>query len=174
MTPGARPAFGYDINDSGDVTGELEFDAFRTDGDTILDISGALSGITTGEAINASGQVAIIQERPDLHDAWRWSPGVGLEDLGLAATDARVFAHGLNSAGDVVGRGRPVNSPEVAGGYLFRDGLGALDLSSLLVDRHQHWYISEAWDINDSGQIVARALNLRTGEAAGVRLDPVP
>lgn len=174
VTPGARPAFGYDINDSGDISGEYEFDAFRTDGDTIIDISSGLAGITTGEAINASGQVAITQERPDLNDAWRWSPGTGLTDLGLAATDARVFAHGINSAGDVVGRGRPLDSPDVAGGYLYRDGLGSVDLSSLLAPRFQHWYISEAWDINDRGQIVADALNLRTGRHAGVRLDPTP
>lgn len=174
VTPGARPAFGHDINDSGDVSGEYEFDAFRTDGDEIIDISSGLAGITTGEAINASGQVAITQERPDANDAWRWSPGTGLTDLGLAATDARVFAHGINSAGDVVGRGRPVTSPDVAGGYLYRDGLGALDLNDLLVPRFRHLYISEAWDINDSGQIVAFVTNLKTGDWLGVRLDPKP
>ena len=174
VTPGARPAFGHDINDIGDVSGEYEYEAFRTDGDEIVDISSGLAGVTTGEAINALGQVAITQERPDANDAWRWSPGIGLTDLGLAATDARVFAHGINASGDVVGRGRPVTSPNVAGGYLFRDGLGSLDLNELLIRRHQHWYISEAWDINDSGQIVAFATNLRTFEWEAVRLDPRP
>ena len=174
VTPGARPACGWDINDAGDVSGEYEYDAFRTDGDEILDISSGLAGNTTGEAINASGQVAITQTRPDLNDAWRWSPGTGLTDLGLAATDAEVFAHGINSAGDVVGRGRPVSSPNVAGGYLFRDGLGSIDLNELLLPRFRHWYISEAWDINDSGQIAAFATNLRNGAWAGFRLDPKP
>jgi uncharacterized membrane protein len=173
VTPGARPAFGFDINDSGDICGQYEFDAFRTDGDEIIDISSGLSGVTTGEAINVAGQVAITQERPDSNDAWRWTPGLGLEDLGLAATDEPVFAHGINTAGDVVGRGRAVGSADVAGGYLFTDGLGALDLTSLLIQRDRRWYISEAWDINDGGQIVATATNLRTGARAGVRLDPV-
>ena len=174
VTPGARPAFGWDINDAGDVSGEYEFDAFRTDGDEIIDISSGLAGITTGEAINANGQVAITQERPNLNDAWRWSPGTGLTDLGLAATDARVFAHGINSAGDVVGRGRPGSSPNVAGGYLFRDGLGSMDLNELLLPRFRNWYISEAWDINDSGQIIATATNLVTFKRIGLRLDPKP
>lgn len=173
VTPGARPALGEDINESGDITGSYEYDAFRTVGGTLQDISSGLEGITTGEDINTSGQVAITQELNDLNKAWRWSPGVGLEDMGLARTDEMTTAYAINAPGDVVGRGRPLASDSIIGGYIFRDGSGSVDLNDLLLRRDRHWYISQAWDINDSGQIVAFATNLRNGERQAVRLDPL-
>lgn len=174
VTPGARPAFGEDINQSGDITGSYEHDAFRTVGGTLQDIRSGLEGITTGEDIIPSGQVAITQELNDLNKAWRWSPGVGLEDMGLARTDEMTTAHAINAAGDVVGRGWPLTSDSVIGGYIFRAGSGSVDLNDLLLRRDRHWYISEAWDINDSGHIVAFATNLRNGERQAVRLDLLP
>jgi len=175
VTPGARPAFGYDINAAGDVTGEYEYEAFRTVGTTIEILSEGLEGNAAGEDINASGQVALTQENPDEHDAWRWSPGVGLEDLGLASEDERIFAHAINTAGDVVGKGSPAASADIAAGFVFSDGLGSINLNELLTGPGvQKWFIAEAWDINDAGQIVADALNLRTGKHQAVRLDPVP
>jgi uncharacterized membrane protein len=101
----------------------------------------------------------------------RWTDGVGIETLGLSNTNEPTTANGINSAGDVVGRGDVPGSP-VMGGYLFTDATGPLYLSDLLRPRFSDWYISGAWDINDSGQIVAEALNLQTGVTHGVLLDP--
>ena len=174
VTPGARPGFARDLNDSGQITGSIEYDAFRRSRGVNRDISGNLEGNTEGEAINAVGQVAITQTNPDENNAWRWTPKVGIESLGLASTDEPTTARGINVAGDVVGRGRPADADTPMGGYLFRDGLGSMALDSLLARGYRHWYISEAWDINDAGQIVAEAISMRTGVWHAVRLDPKP
>lgn len=173
VTPGARPGFARDLNTTGQITGQINYHAFRRSNGSNRDISGTLEGNTDGEAINASGQVAITQTNPDANNAWRWTPGVGLESLGLAPTNEPTTARGINVAGDVVGRGRPVGSNRVIGGYLFRDGMGSVALDELLAVGYRHWYISEAWDINDAGQIVAEATSMRTGARHAVRLDPI-
>jgi probable HAF family extracellular repeat protein len=175
VTPGARPGYGFDINATGDISASVDFDAVRITGAGIEDISGGLLGVTTGEAINASGQVAISQELNNANDVWRWTPGVGLQDLGIDSDDERVVAHGINADGDVVGLGQPIGSDNIRAGFLYRDGLGPVDLNDLLTGKGvKNWFIAEAWDINDSGQIVADALNLRTFQSQAVRLDPVP
>lgn len=171
VTPGARPAFGFDVNDAMQVTGEYEFDAFRWTHGTIEDISGTVGGVTTGEAINASGQVAITRELPDSNLAFRWTDGIGIEPMGLQATDEPTNAHGINSAGDVVGRGRVPGSQSM-GGYLFSAAAGLVDLNAVLDAASTDWYISEAYDINDAGQIVAEATNFDTFQQHAVRLDP--
>lgn len=174
VTPGARPGFARDLNDTGQITGSIEYSAFRRSGGVNRDISGTLSGNTEGESINARGQVAITQTLPDANNAWRWTPKMGLQSLGLAPTNEPTTAHGINVAGDVVGRGRPAGADTPMGGYLFRDGLGSIALDDLLARGYRHWYISEAWDINDAGQIVAEATSMRTGARHAVRLDPKP
>lgn len=151
VSPGSRPAFGQDVNDSRRVTGSDEFDATIWANGRARDISGTVAGNTEGEAINNANQVAITRTLPDANLAYRWSPGVGIESLGLDSTDEPTTARGIDSAGDIVGRGRVSNGDGVMGAYLFTDAAGAIKLDDSLAPGSQSWAISEAWDINDNG-----------------------
>lgn len=172
VTPGARPAFGHDVNEVRQVTGEYEYSAFVWTAGTVELIAETLPGNSNGEAINDAGQVAVTQTLPDRNNAWRWTPGVGLESLGLRSTNEATTASGINNSGDVVGRGSVPTAPAM-GGYVFTDATGPLYLTDLLEPSATDWYVSDAFDINDRGQIAARALDMGSGIGHAVRLDPV-
>jgi len=71
-----------------------------------------------------------------------------------------------------VGRGK-VSGAGAIGGFLFTDTTGPRYLTSLLDTAPGHWFICEAWDINDTGQVVAEAGDFVRGVTRAVRLDPI-
>ena len=123
--PGGFSSYGNGINSSGQVTGELDMDSGQRaflytgtpgSGGKMVDLGllgGASSGNCVGIAINASGQVTgrstiQIPGYTAVHAfLYTGTPGNGgaMADLGtLGGTDSN--GHGINDAGEVVGRAR--------------------------------------------------------------------
>lgn len=173
IIPDISTSYGRDINNAGQVTGYMlsgGFRAFRwTDGD--VQNLGVLPGMahSFGYAVNESGQVTGYSSSASGNAAkiFRYTDGVGMEDLGGLGEDNAGW--GINSRGDVVGRGNPGAGFEVAVIYTDEDGLRNLND---LIDSSSGWFLSWAFDINDAGQIVGVGSN-RFGDAHAVRLDPI-
>lgn len=167
------------INDSGQVVGASntssgDLHATLWNGNAITDL-GTLAGGTRSFArqINNSGQVIGSSATSGASDfrATLWSGGT-VTDLG--AVDGRTYswANDINAAGQVVGysSGRAI---QVA---TLWNGTTAIDLNSFLADstKGAGWVLSEAFAINDSGQIVGQAYNSLTGDKPAFMLTPVP
>ena len=168
LTPTANDAHAEGINDAGQVAGWSEARAFRLTGTTFTDL-GVPVGFagSFGSAINDSGQVAghLINATGSSERIFRYTDGVGMVILGGNGAFNR--ASGINSAGDVVGQGRPVLG--LSQGFLFTDADGLQGLNSL-IDPTAGWFILGAGGINDAGQIAGWASGPQ-GQRA-VRLTP--
>jgi probable HAF family extracellular repeat protein len=168
LTPTADDAHAEGINDAGQVAGWSEGRAFRLTGTTFTDL-GVPVGFagSFGSAINDSGQVAghLINATGSSERIFRYTDGVGMVILGGNGAFNR--ASGINSAGDVVGQGRPVLG--LSQGFLFTDADGLQGLNSL-IDPTAGWFILGAGGINDAGQIAGWASGPE-GQRA-VRLTP--
>jgi probable HAF family extracellular repeat protein len=98
---------------------------------------------------------------------WEWENENGvMEDLGsLPGRTDWGYARGINDLGEVVGS---------SGGHAFVwDSVGGmLDLNGLLDGSGVGWEVTQAYDINNSGQIVGGGYH--NGEYRGFLLTPVP
>jgi probable HAF family extracellular repeat protein len=167
-TLGGPLSQGYAINNSGQVAGESEttttYYAYITaPNGTINPATSALGSLggrnSVGYGINDSGQVVgYAQDANDLNDAFRTEPNSPIDP----ATDNLIVnatARGINDLGQVVG------NYTTAGGYeAFRtepnspvspatDSLGTLGRVA-----------SDAYAINDSGEVVGDVVNFSFGE----------
>jgi probable HAF family extracellular repeat protein len=173
IVPGSSYSFGRGLNNAGQVAGYMlagGYRAFRwTDG--VLEDLGVLDGMahSFGYDINESGQVTGYSSSAsgDAARIFRYTDGLGMEDLGGLGEDN--IGWGINSRGDVVGRGDPGAGLAVAVLYTDEDGLQ--DLNDL-IDPESGWFLGRAFDINDVGQIAGVGTN-SLGESHGVRLNPV-
>ena len=168
LTPTSDNAHAEGINDSGQVTGWRNGRAFLLTGTTFTDL-GVASGFANsfGYAINSSGQVAghVISATGNSEQIFRYTNGA-MVILGGLGEENR--AYGIDTAGDVVGRGRPVLDG-LRQGFLYTDANGMQGLNQL-IDPVSGWFILGAGGINDARQIAGWASGA-TGQHA-VRLTP--
>jgi probable HAF family extracellular repeat protein len=125
---------------------------------------GALSGWGESSAggINDAGQVA--GESRTTGGAWhafRYTPGLGLQDLGTTA-DAYMYASAINATGQVVGRTERAGRTHA---FRYTDGIGIEDLHSLPAS------ISDATGINNAGAVVGYAYTSGTPSRAFLYTD---
>jgi probable HAF family extracellular repeat protein len=168
LTPATDDAHAEAINDAGQVTGWRNGRAFRLAGSTFTDLGvPADFAASFGFAINGSGQVAghVRSASGNAEQVFRYTDGTGMAILGGFGELNR--ASGINSAGDVVGWGRPVLG--LRQGFLYTDANGMQGLNSL-IGPASGWFVLGAGGINDAGQIAGWASG-SLGQRA-VRLTP--
>ncbi len=172
LTPGTDTAVAAGINDSGQVAGYRNSQAFRWENGVFTDLGTAGFGTSFASAINASGQVAgeLGSSSGNAEVIFRYTDGVGMEILG--GLGEQNIAFGINAEGDVVGSGRPTLSGPFPSAFLFTDGDGMVNLNAL-IDPASGWVLQGAGEINDSGQIAAWGSNQLTGAEHALRLTPV-
>jgi probable HAF family extracellular repeat protein len=141
--------------------------------DRVMRDLGTLGGASSGaNDINNAGQVAgwsellALPDEDTPHHAFLYQAG-SMADLGTLGGSASE-ANGINNLGIVVGwafiAGDEPHAFVAEGGVM-------TDLNSL-VTLTPGWVVTEARDINDSLQILARACNME--DCVQLRLDPVP
>ena len=109
--------------------------------------------------INESGLIAGSADFPrpspgvNLHDAVIWKNGK-IKDLGTVDGDACSRAYGLNARGQVVGISGDCRNALHA--FLTEEGGPMLDLNTL-IPPGSGWVLTNAFNINDRGEILAKA-----------------
>jgi probable HAF family extracellular repeat protein len=154
LTPAADDAHAEAINDAGQVAGWRNGRAFRLTGTTFTDLGLEGFGASFGFAINSSGQVAghVRSASGNAERIFRYTNGAGMVILGGNGELNR--AYGINTAGDVVGSGRP--DLGLRQGFLYTDANGMQGLNAL-IDPAAGWFVLGAGGINDAGQIAGWA-----------------
>ncbi|GGE91951.1 hypothetical protein [Massilia psychrophila] len=160
------------INIIGQVAGSINNNAFIYSDGVMTDL-GKLDGLFSQAAgINDIGEVVgnIYYGRGGFNDSWVphaffYFAGsmVDIGTLGGRASNA----NGLNNLGQVVGNAFTLGDAAQAG-FLYEKSL-MIDLNTLIGDA-KGWYINDAVDINEHGQIAATACKAGFGCQA-VRLD---
>jgi probable HAF family extracellular repeat protein len=161
--PGGGNAFAISINASGQVAGGGTnaagiYRAFISKGDKLIDIGDLGGGTAYGEGINDSGQVAGESATPTVgSEPFLYTNGtmIGLGNLGSNAGWAT--ARGINNAGTVVGSSWTAQF--LLHGFAWSNGT-MTDLGTL------GGIFSQAWAINNSGQITGVAYLANGGEHA--------
>jgi probable HAF family extracellular repeat protein len=110
---------------------------------------GTLGGpYSSALAVNAVGQVVgWSRTTQGAYDAFSWTPGGGMVDLGTLGADSRAVA--VNDSGEVVGSGYTADNARHA--FSWTTSAGMVDLGTL------GGYNAEALALNDSGQVVGRS-----------------
>jgi probable HAF family extracellular repeat protein len=109
--------------------------------------------------INESGLIAGSADFPrpqpavNLHDAVIWENGK-IKDLGTVDGDACSRAYGLNERGQVVGTSTDCHNSLHA--FVWEKGGPMLDLNKL-IPPGSGWVLTNAFNINDRGEILAKA-----------------
>jgi probable HAF family extracellular repeat protein len=189
---GGSVSFGWDINASGQVTGnsdttdDEETHAFLWNPMTPNGVSGMMHDLGTlggtssdGGGINASGQVAgsSLIEGDEFDHAFLWTPTTpggtsgSMLDLGtLAGSDS--YGYNVNAAGQVVGLSYvPAEVSNYSHAFLYTPGVGMVDLN-ILIDPLSGWELLDASEINDAGQITGQGLI--NDEYHAYLLTPIP
>ncbi len=168
ILPGGPDAAAGGINDNGQISGGTGQAFFY---------NGALTNIATGfsfsygDVINASGQVAGTMSNQLTQSSgargFFWSNGV-TTNLGLPAgeTSAAVpFVEGINDDGWVTGSWQRYvgNVPQNRRAFVYRNGA--------MEDLVPGWNFSDAFDINNLGQIIGDAALTSSGDLFGFLWD---
>jgi hypothetical protein len=161
----------YDLNDADQVTGRAGNGfAFRWQNGVRTDLPPpAPWRYSAGLAINENGQIAgsVTNSTGNAQNFARYSNGVGWEVLGGFGQHNELW--GINDRGDAVGQGL---SPQFDVGFVYLEGAGLFQLNDLQENPGQ-WFIIDARDINNTGQIAAYArAQDGTGREGAVRLTP--
>ncbi len=135
-------------------------------------LAGPAGGTSVANDINDRGQVA---GAAGAHAAV-WNAGV-LTDLGVldpSLPENFSEAYAINELGQVVGRSFS-NSEHNYRATLWENG-SVIDLNSFLDPSvvQAGWRLTEAFDINENGEIVGTALNFNSGAEHAFLLSPVP
>jgi probable HAF family extracellular repeat protein len=157
---GALPGHTYSaaagINDGGVVVGESwsvnpdwttasrRACVWSTDG-SVVDL-----GRGGARAVNSAGQVVGQADGR----AFRWTAGIGKEDLGALPGGSRSAAYAINNAGVVVGTAWVGAEYVSQRAIVYTNGSGLVDLNSLLAPTAQGWGLAEARGINNVGDVV--------------------
>lgn len=163
-TLGGAVTEAYGVNNSGDSTGfsystgaGCYLQAFLyTDGSGMVDIGlmPGFGGCNYGVSINDNGQIAFNGDHhPGSGDytAHRYTPNVGVTDLGTLPGDVVSYATRVNASGDVIGGSVTDGSGTLGDPFLYTDNLGMVDLGNLGGGRGQ------ANGINAAGTVVGYA-----------------
>ena len=156
---GGNSTYAYALNNSGQVTGSADVaigsDAFlwKDDGSPMVDLGNQFAlgyPYTSGEAINAAGQVAGTSWDGDRsYRAFIWkndgSPLLDLGDLG----GSRTLACCINASGQVAGSSSIMSYAHPHAFLWKNDGTGMHDLGTLA-----RGSLSSANALNDTGQVV--------------------
>lgn len=164
------------INDSGQLAGSYgaepradysERTAFLYSDGKVINI-GTLGGkVTMATDLNNAGQVVgYSQTRRGNDHACLYSGGTP-NDLGVLPGGTHSLAHGINNTGEVVGASDSAISTLHA--FIYSGGR-MRDLNSL-IPANSGWVLTEAREINDSGQIVGAGI--KDGNQRGFLLTPV-
>ena len=162
----------YALNDAGAVAGYGEtapgvFRAFVRSPDGTITVLGTFGGRSSyAFGINDAGDAAGHASLPggELH-AFLYRDGVMI-DLGTLGGGSS-FAYGINDAGDVVGWSWDASGRRRA--FLYRDG-ALLDLN-LLIPFGAGWELTEAYAVNNRGQIAGSGY--WNGRRMAFLLDPL-
>jgi probable HAF family extracellular repeat protein len=170
-----------DINEAGVVTGQsLAGPAFRWTLGGGLELIGTLpppyDDYAVGLAINDSGHVTGFSAQGiQGSDPWRafvFTDETGMVQIGPDQV-ARSAGRGINEAAHVAGNSGPSGTPD-RDAFLWTPADGRQDLTGVFVGDPEFVGYRSAWDINDSGQIVAQGDQLEPPvPSAGVILTPV-
>jgi probable HAF family extracellular repeat protein len=170
--PGGSWTSAYAINAGGNVAGygDVAPGVFRafvwtpTTGYVVLETFGGANGYAM--AINNAGDVAGSAQLANGYvHAFIESDGV-LHDLGTLGLSS--YAYGINNSGVVVGYSYTGSDPDPHA-FLYQNGV-LLDLNSL-IDPSAGWVLTQAYGINDRGEIVGAGLF--KGVEHAFLLDPV-
>jgi probable HAF family extracellular repeat protein len=169
LIPGDSLVYGYGLNESNQVTGSDNGQAFRWK-DGVLERLGMPTGWATsyGYAINASGQVAgFVKNATGSAESFAiYTDGTGWNVIAQPGSPNEF--RGINDSGDAVGIGHFTGFQL---GYVYLNGLGLYSLTDQVAT--QDWQIWDAWDINNAGQIVGYGLATDgSGRIGAVRLTP--
>ena len=155
--PSGKSSSAYAINSSAIVVGTADVDgrsnhAVSWNQGKIKDLGTLPRGITSSaRAINDRGQVVGFADTADGVHAFLYADG-RMRDLGTLGDDPSE-ASGINNRGDVVGASSI--SFRARHAFLWRDGR-MTDLNALK-PKGSPWVLSDAFSINDRGQIVCAA-----------------
>ena len=183
----------WGINDAGQVVGKAEnadskTRAFLYSGGSMVEIDPAFGGSTSwAYAINNADQVAGVAPRKytlmSYDHAFRWTDanddnvvdaGEVLELLALDGnTTSKSYARDLNDVGQVVGYSR-AGTYNHAFAFHDADGDGVVDAGELADLGTFGGNASEAYGINNAGQVVGRAQSAASKDHAFVWTDTTP
>jgi probable HAF family extracellular repeat protein len=157
-TLGGDEAYGFGINDSGEVVGSAQLASgawhafFWSASDGITDL-GTLGGGTSSTArdINSTGEVVGESATATAVHAFLWTSAGGLQDLGtLGGADSKACA--IGNAGYIVGTSQTASGAWHAFGW---DQNQMDDLNDLLPNG-SGWVVTEAWGVNLTGDVIGR------------------
>ncbi|MDP3331746.1 MAG: hypothetical protein Q8Q40_08030 [Methylococcaceae bacterium] len=173
---GDGSSYGLGINNSGQVTGTSRDDfidrAFVTNSDGQMIDLGTLGGPESyGTAINDLGQVTGYSQT-SAGSPWRAfvtnNDGIMIEIGSDLSPSGFSLGRGINNLGQVVGYYHDDTYSEDKA-FVAVDG-ALMDLTTLLVASATGWTLSDAFDINDVGQIVGQGIH--NGYTRGFILTP--
>jgi probable HAF family extracellular repeat protein len=183
--PGSLALFGGTrvVNESGDVAGtsmlpgDEVWHAFVWSNGTMIDL-GTLGGSTSDSvAINNKGQVvgrAVVSDTPFVRHAFLWEKSQ-MTDLGAVAPCTRSTATSINSANQIVGGlGFCTDDPNdltFFSAFYTEKGKSMVDLNTLITPSSDI-HLTDAWNINNRGEILANGL-LPDGSERAVLLVPL-
>lgn len=170
-TLGGRNSYGHAVNSAFDVAGVAETaqqvrHAFLHTGGKMRDLGTLGGGVSQANGLNEAGDVvgmaqnAAGQSRAFLHTKGK------LSDLGTLGGPT-AFANAINNRQHVVGAAQLATGEARA--FLWRDGK-MWDLNGFLPP-NSGWFLLEATDINEPGQILCLA-RTRNGQVRIVRVAP--
>jgi probable HAF family extracellular repeat protein len=161
---GGTIGFGHCPNHRGQIignsnlSGDVNFHAFLWENGAMSDL-GTLGG-RNSEAIwiNDAGMIVGSADlaAADIHDAVIWKNGK-MQDLGTVDGDACSRGRGLNGRGQVVGGSSDCRNFLHA--FVWEEGGPMLDLNKLIAPG-SGWQVTNAFNINDRGEILAKAAPL--------------
>jgi hypothetical protein len=170
--PNLTQTVGLALNSAGYVSGLSRTNPFvwAPDG-TVTPLQGINSNVFgMAHRINDSNWVVGAEILPNQNTvALLWRRGEEpTEIVGLPGATGGSVPEGLNNAGMVVGSSN-LGTPRA---FVWTEEWGALDLNRMLDETGDGWVLTNAFDVNNRGQIVGQGLY--QGQLRGFLLTPVP